>query len=425
MHFIRRSISGGFKIYFPIWKKGNIGLHLIGLLQNGIMKQIIFGFFVCLFFLPVFAQEAPVKTGAESYSLYFPLLKNKRIAVFTNHTGLVGDKHLVDVLLEHDFDVRLILAPEHGFRGGADAGQTIDDEVDEKTGIPVYSLYKTKTAKPDRKIMDKIDLIVFDLQDVGLRFYTYYISMYHLMDACAQYNKPMIVLDRPNPNGFYIDGPILDMKYKSGVGYLPIPVVHGMTLGELAQMINGEGWLPEKKRCKLHVIPCMNYTHQTKYQLPVPPSPNLPNMKSVYLYPSVCLFEGTPVSLGRGTSFPFQVYGHPNLKSYYIFSFTPRSLPGAKNPPQQNKTCYGVDLRNLPDEELFSRGIDLNYLIDAYQKLKIGDKFFTSFFENLIGVDYVRKMIKDGKTNEEIKLVWKTDTDKFRLLRKPYLLYEE
>jgi len=244
------------------------------------------------------------------------------------------------------------------------------------------------------------------------------------MDACAENGKKMILLDRPNPNGFYVDGPILDMKYKSGVGYLPIPVVHGMTLGELAQMINGEKWLPNKQVCKLEVIKCKNYTHQTKYQLPIPPSPNLPNMKSIYLYPSTCLFEGTPISLGRGTSFPFQVYGSPNMKGY-SFSFTPKSIPGAKNPPHLNKKCYGVDLRNIPNEEIWENGINLNYVIDAYRNSPKSETFFTSFFQNLIGVDYVKQMIIEGKSNDEIRAVWQSDVKKFKMQRKPYLLYEE
>jgi uncharacterized protein YbbC (DUF1343 family) len=247
--------------------------------------------------------------------------------------------------------------------------------------------------------------------------------MYKLMDACAATNKTMIILDRPNPNGFYVDGPILDMKYKSGVGYLPVPVVHGMTLGELAQMINGEKWLPGRKVCKLKIIPCQNYTHQTRYILPVPPSPNLPNMKSVYLYPSVCLFEGTPLSVGRGTPFPFQVYGSPDMKGY-SFSFTPRSIPGAKNPPYLNESCHGVDLRNIPDEEMGEKGLNLEYLIDAYHHLKIGKTFFTPFFQHLIGVDYVQEMILEGKSAEEIKAVWQADVEKFKMQRQPYLLYE-
>jgi uncharacterized protein YbbC (DUF1343 family) len=248
--------------------------------------------------------------------------------------------------------------------------------------------------------------------------------MFRLMDVCAEYTKTMIILDRPNPNGHYVDGPIMDMKYKSGVGYLPIPVVHGMTLGELALMINGEGWLPELKKCDVTIIKCKNYTHKTMYQLPIAPSPNLPNMKSIYLYPSTCLFEGTPVSLGRGTSYPFQVYGHPQMKGY-TFNFTPKSIPGAKNPPLLNQKCFGVDLRNIPDENIYTKGIDLSYIIDAYKNLKMGNKFFTSFFENLIGVDYVRKMIVQGKSADEIKEMWKDDVEKFKQQRKPYLLYEE
>lgn len=244
------------------------------------------------------------------------------------------------------------------------------------------------------------------------------------MDACSEHNKKMLVLDRPNPNGHYVDGPILDMKYKSGVGWLPIPVVHGMTLGELALMTNGEKWLPFGRNCDLTVIKCKNYTHNTLYELPVAPSPNLPNMKSIYLYPSTCLFEGTPVSLGRGTDFPFQVYGHPGMKGY-AFCFTPRSVAGAKNPPLLNKLCHGVDLRNIPDKEIFAKGFDLSYIIDAYNNLNIGDKFFTPFFEKLAGVDYIRKMIIKGKTNEEIREMWQDDVKNFKIQRKPYLLYEE
>jgi uncharacterized protein YbbC (DUF1343 family) len=375
----------------------------------------------CLVNLQSQSGPPPVIVGAEAVSEYFPLLEGKRIAVFTNHTGRVGQEHLVDLLHCSGYTITAIFAPEHGFRGDADAGEKIDDGKDTKTGIPVYSLYKSKTGKPDKKIMSQIDLVLVDIQDVGLRFYTYYISMYKLMEACAENNRKMIVLDRPNPNGFYVDGPILDMKYKSGVGYLPVPVVHGMTLGELAQMINGEKWLPGKQTCDLQVIKCKNYTHSVKYRLPIPPSPNLPNMKSVYLYPSTCLFEGTTVSLGRGTAFPFQVYGSPDMKGY-SFSFIPRSIPGAKNPPYLNIRCFGVDLRNIPDEEIWKAGINLNYVIDAYNQ--VGETLFTPFFQNLIGVDYVKKMIIEGRTADEIKAVWQPDLIKFKQQRKPYLLYD-
>ena len=342
----------------------------------------------------------------------------------TNQTGMAGDEHLVDLLLSHNHNLVGIFSPEHGFRGTADAGEHVSSSVDEKTGIPIWSLYGSGNGKPSAEKMKAFDILVFDLQDVGLRFYTYYASMARLMDACAEHGKKMIVLDRPNPNGMYVDGPILDMKHKSGVGWLPIPVVHGMTLGELALMINGEGWLPEKRVCDLTVIPCENYTHQTRYVLPIAPSPNLPNNHAIYLYPSTCLFEGTVMSLGRGTPYPFEVYGHPNYKGS-AFSFTPRSMPGARKPPLLNKKCYGVDLRELPDEQIITAGFDLSYLIDAYRNLNIGNKFFTSFFEKLVGVDYIRQEIIAGKTAEEISKRWHCEVEQFKQQRKPYLLYEE
>ena len=368
--------------------------------------------------------QTRVIPGDEQTDRYFPLLEGKRIAIFSNHTGMIGDKHLLDVLLENGFDVTAIFSPEHGFRGRADAGEHVSSTVDVKTGVPILSLYDGKSGKPGASSMSQFDLLIVDIQDVGLRFYTYYISMCRLMDACAEHGKPMLLLDRPNPNGHYVDGPILERKHKSGVGWLPIPIVHGMTLGELARMVNGEGWLPQGRKCDLTVVPCLNYTHRTLYRLPIAPSPNLPNMKSVYLYPSLCYFEATPVSLGRGTGLPFQVYGHPDMKGY-DFSFTPRSVPGAKNPPQRGKLCHGVNLSTLSEEETARKGIDLSYLIDAYQNLKMGDKFFTPFFEKLVGVDYVRAMIEEGRNADEIKVRWQDDVTRFKAQRKPYLLYEE
>ena len=368
--------------------------------------------------------QTRVIPGDEQTNRYFPLLEGKHIAIFSNHTGMIGDKHLLDVLLENGFDVTAIFSPEHGFRGRADAGEHVSSTVDVKTGVPILSLYDGKSGKPGASSMSQFDLLIVDIQDVGLRFYTYYISMCRLMDACAEHGKPMLLLDRPNPNGHYVDGPILDRKHKSGVGWLPIPIVHGMTLGELARMVNGEGWLPQGRKCDLTVVPCLNYTHRTLYRLPIAPSPNLPNMKSVYLYPSLCYFEATPVSLGRGTDLPFQVYGHPDMKGY-DFSFTPRSVPGAKNPPQRGKLCHGVNLSTLSEEETARKGIDLSYLIDAYQNLKMGDKFFTPFFEKLVGVDYVRVMIEEGRNADEIKARWQDDVTRFKAQRKPYLLYEE
>ena len=370
------------------------------------------------------ANQNRVIVGAEQTNVYLPLLKNKRIAIFSNHTGMIGNKHLLDVLLENKINVVAIFSPEHGFRGNADAGEHVSSSVDSKTGVSILSLYDGKLGRPSEESMRKFDLLIVDIQDVGLRFYTYYASMVRLMDACAEYNRKMLILDRPNPNGHYVDGPILDMKYKSSVGWLPIPIVHGMTLGELALMVNGERWLPASRICDITVIKCKNYTHQTMYELPIPPSPNLPNMKAVYLYPSTCYFEATPVSLGRGTQLPFQIYGHPNMLGY-DYTFTPQSIPGAKNHPQLNRICHGVNLSELSNEEIWKKGVDLSYLIDAYRNLNMDDYFFRPFFELLTGRDYVRKMIKQGKNADEIKAMWKEDVEKFKIQRKPYLIYEE
>ncbi len=387
----------------------------------------------CLFFFGLFlllstacnaGNTTPVRVGAERTGDYFPLLKNKRIAILSNHTGMVGDEHLVDLLHREKFNVVAIFSPEHGFRGTADAGEHVSSSVDEKTGIPIRSLYDKNSGRMSDEVLNSFDMLVVDIQDVGLRYYTYYITMVKLMDVCAEFDKEVLVLDRPNPNGHYVDGPILDMKHKSGVGWLPIPTVHGLTLGEIALMTNGEGWLTDGRQCNVEVIPCENYTHQTLYELPIPPSPNLPDMKSVYLYPSTCYFEATPVSLGRGTDKPFKVYGHPNMTGY-SFSFTPRSMPGAKNPPQMDKKCWGVDLSNIPNKEIWANGVDFSYVIDAYNNLNLGDHFFRPFFEKLVGVDYVRKMIKEGKSAAEIKAMWAGDVAAFKEQRRPYLLYEE
>ena len=365
-----------------------------------------------------------VVVGAAQTDAYLPLIKGKRVAILSNHTGMVGDKHSLDLMLENGVNVTTIFSPEHGFRGNADAGEHVSSSIDEKTGIPIASLYDGKDRKPAKSTMNQFDVLVVDIQDVGLRFYTYYVTMINLMNACASDNKEVIILDRPNPNGMYVDGPILDMKYKSGVGGLPIPVVHGLTLGEMARMAVGEKWLESKHKLKLSVVPCKGYTHSTRYILPVAPSPNLPNMHAIYLYPSTCYFEATPVSLGRGTDKPFQIYGHPNMKGYE-FSFTPRSISGAKNPPQLNRECYGVDLSNIPDEDVIAAGINLEYVIDAYRNLNLDDHFFRSFFELLIGNGKVRQMIKDGKSAQEIKATWADDVAKFKEQRKPYLLYDE
>ena len=381
---------------------------------------VLFAFIFC--FLAGKSQEVIV--GAACTDEYVSLLKGKKIALLSNHTGMVGDKHTLDIMLEEGLNVTTIFSPEHGFRGTADAGEKVGSSVDPVTGIPIASLYDGKTRMPSQKVMDNIDIIVTDIQDVGLRFYTYYCTMTDLMNAAIVYKKDFMVLDRPNPNGMYVDGPILDMKYESGVGRLPIPVVHGLTLGEIALMANGEGWLKDGKKVNLKVIKCRNYTHATRYNLPVPPSPNLKTMNAIYLYPSTCYFEATPVSLGRGTDYPFEVYGHPDMAGY-SFSFVPQSVKGAKNPPQLGNLCHGRDLRGISDEKIIEAGLNLEYVIDAYNHLGLGEKFFTSFFEKLIGRGDIRQMIMDGKSAAEIKATWADDVERFKVQRKPYLLYNE
>lgn len=372
--------------------------------------------------------------GDERFEEYLPDLQGKRVAVFSNQSGIVGDVvtesgfglHIVDVLIDKGVDVRAIFSPEHGFRGTADAGEHVASGIDEKTGVEILSLYEKGSRTPGKEKMDKFDVLLVDIQDVGLRYYTYYVSMFHLMQACAEYGKKVVVLDRPNPNGFYVDGPVLDLKYRSGVGWLPIPTVHGMTLGELALMINGEGWLEGGLHCDLEVVPCLGYTHQTKYSLIMPPSPNLKSMRAVYLYSSTCYFEGTVVSLGRGTDSPFEIFGHPDM-SGYSFSFTPRSVPGAKNPPLKDQECHGVDLRGKPLEEIWEEGINLEYVISAYRSLGLGEAFFgkNNFFDLLAGVGYVREMIVSGASAAEIKSRWADDVEAFKERRRPYLLYAE
>ena len=376
----------------------------------------------CMMILSVACSNAAeVKVGAECTSSYLPEIKNKRVAVLANHTAMVGDKHLVDMLVAEKINLVGIFSPEHGFRGGADAGEHVANSVDKVTGVPIWSLYDGNSNRPSNEKMLSFDVLLVDMQDVGLRFYTYYISMLRMIDACADFGRKVIVLDRPNPNGMYVDGPLLDMKYKSGVGALPIPVVHGLTMGEIALMAKGEGW---SKPCEVKVISCQGYTHQTRYTLPIAPSPNLPTQHSIYLYPSTCLFEGSVCSLGRGTDSPFQIYGHPSY-SGSTFSFTPRSMAGAKNPPLKDQKCYGVDLRGIDDEQVIAHGFNLEYIIDAYHNLNMGEKFFTRMFLLLTGVDYIKEMIIAGHSAKEIRARWHDDVEKFKLLRRKYLLYEE
>ena len=394
------------------------------------MKRIIvvLAFFSTLVFS---VQAEQVVLGAEQTRMYLPLLKGKRVALLSNHTGIVIQKgdtmHTLDLLLKHKVNVTAIFSPEHGFRGTAREGEKVASSVDTKTGIPILSLYDGDSKRPSKEAMATFDVLITDIQDVGLRFYTYYITMLRLMDACAKDGKQFVVFDRPNPNGFYVDGPILDMKHKSGVGALPIPVVHGMTLGELARMINGEYWLSDSLQVDLTIIPCLGYTHQTLYRLPVAPSPNLQNMLSIYLYPSVCLFEATPMSLGRGTDKPFLCYGHPNFAaprtnaSIYGSSIT--FIPSQST--QKGRVCDGVDLSEMSEEEARKVGFSLRYLLDAYAHMHLDNYFFRPFFELLVGQDYVRKMINQGKSEDEIRLCWQEDVAKFKDQRRPYLLYEE
>jgi len=369
-------------------------------------------------------QSAQIKTGCEQTALYLPLLKGKSMALVANNTSLIGKSHMADSLISSGINLVRIFSPEHGFRGNADAGVAIDDTVDNRTGVPVTSLYGSKT-KPTPDDLKDIDIVIYDIQDVGVRFYTYISTLHYIMEACAARNIPVIILDRPDPLGFYIDGPVLDPAYKSFVGLHPIPVVYGMTAGELAQMINGEGWLSDSLKCDLKVIPCSNYDHNTFYNLPVNPSPNLNSMEAVYLYPSLCFFEGTIMSLGRGTSFPFRVVGHPEypVKS---FSFEPQETPANKNPKYLGKTCYGINLQPLDIVSLRQmHGLTLQWLIDMYNTMGHGETFFTDYIDKLAGTGELRKQILAGLTEEQIRQSWQGDLKKFIALRKKYLLYED
>ena len=369
-------------------------------------------------------SAAEYLTGAAQSDKYISLLQGKRVGVTANHTSLVGDKHLVDVLLNQGINIVCIYSPEHGFRGTADAGEHVASDKDPVTGIPIVSLYG-RNKKPLPEQLRNIDIMIFDMQDVGLRFFTYLSTLHYVMEACAEQDIPLLILDRPNPNGFYVDGPVLEPQHRSFVGLHPIPVVHGMTLGELAQMINGEQWLNNGVQCKITIIPCKHYTRQSLYRLPVRPSPNLPNMQAVYLYASLCFFEGTAISLGRGTDFPFQVFGHPDYSDIYAFTFTPKPVQGASNPPLKDKLCYGVDLREYPESLLTTAPrIRLEWLLEAYRNFKNKDKFFTAFFATLWGTTRIQKMIEQGASEQQIRDSWQPDVEQFLILRKKYLLYE-
>ncbi|HPT22349.1 MAG TPA: DUF1343 domain-containing protein, partial [Bacteroidales bacterium] len=331
------------------------------------LPLVIFTFTMCRV-----AEKSPVP-GAYQINLYKNLIKGKTVAILANQTSMVGNKHLVDTLLSYGVDIKLIFSPEHGFRNMADAGEKVENSKDPSTGIQLVSLYGSHN-KPTPEDLAGVDVVIFDIQDVGARFYTYISTLHYLLEACAENNVKCLVLDRPNPNGFYVDGNVLDTTYRSFVGMDPIPVVHGMTVGEYARMINGEGWLKNGVKCDLTVISCKNYDHKTYYTLPVKTSPNLPNQNSVYLYPSICFFEGTNISLGRGTSFPFQVYGSPLLPDKG-FSFTPESVPGAKNPPLLGVKCFGTDLRDAINNNILpSPKLNLEWVIDAYNNYPEKDK---------------------------------------------------
>jgi len=363
----------------------------------------------------------PILPAADQPEIYLPLLEGKRVGLIVNQTSILTSKdnmHLVDFLMMEGVNVVKVFVPEHGFRGDADAGEIVNSEIDKSTGLPIVSLYGDN-KKPSAETLSDVDILIYDLQDVGVRFYTYISTMHYVMESTAEHKKPLLIFDRPNPNGNYVDGPVLKKGYESFVGMHPIPVVHGLTVGELAQMINGEGWLKGKLKSDITIIPIKNWNHSMPYSLRVKPSPNLPNDTAIRLYPTLCYFEGTDVSLGRGTYFPFQVYGYPDPK-FGDFTFTPVSIDGmSKNPPQKDKKCYGRDLRNEPLNHQFT----LQYLLEAYQISGKKEKFFNSFFDKLAGTDQLRKDIIVGKTESEIRDSWKKDLEIYLELRSKYLLY--
>ena len=368
----------------------------------------------------VLIDKAHYVSAAMQINDYLPLIQGKRVGIVGNQTSIVGETHLVDTLLSLGIDVRKIFTPEHGFRGTADAGAKVSSGKDEKTGLPIVSLYG-KNKKPTSEMLQGIDIILFDLQDVGVRFYTYISTMSYVMEAAAENDLPVIVLDRPNPNGFFVDGPVLKSENTSFVGMHQVPVVYGMTIGEYAKMVNGEGWLKNGVTCDLTVIPIKNYNRNAIYELPVKPSPNLPNWESVYLYPTLCFFEGSIVSVGRGTETPFQIYGHPNMRGSY--TFTPQSTPGASKPLLEGQRCRGENLVEFAHD--YARNADqlhLEWIIEAYQQLK--DKsFFTNYFRLLSGDKQLQRDIENGKNADEIRTTWKDDLKAFEAIRAKYLMY--
>lgn len=399
---------------------------------------------------PANTQVPRIIPAAERINVYLPLIRGKKVGLFANQTSMVGNTHLADTLRKLGIDIRVIFGPEHGFRGNASAGEKVGNYIDQQTGIPVISLYGSKHA-PDSNDLKNVDVLIFDIQDVGARFYTYILSLQHFMEAAFENSKPLMILDRPNPNGFYVDGPVLDMKYRSGVGGQPIPVVYGMTIAEYAFMIAGERWLSPKANAKydyyryaqnsrdtafhFQVIKCVNYTHKSKYVLPVRPSPNLPEIQSVYLYPSTCFFEGTVLSEGRGTPKPFEIFGDPLLPKN-LYSFTPKPNEGAKSSKHYGKICYGWNLHGTPEEVLakIDGKIQLKWLMEAYRLYPNKNSFFLipksgkmeeSFINKLAGNNDLWQQIRDGKSEEEIRASWEPQLSEFKKIRKKYLLYED
>ena len=378
-------------------------------------------------------SSSTLQTGAEQTQQYLPYLSGKRVALLANQTSIIGNTHLVDSLRKLGVNIVKVFGPEHGFRGNASAGAKVADEVDSATGIPLISLYGGK-SKPSKEDLADVDIMIYDLQDVGCRFYTNINALARLMEACADNNKELLILDRPNPNGYFVDGPILDMKYKSGIGMFPIPITHGLTIAEFAGMLNGEGWLANGVTCKIKVIPVANYNHSMQYTLPVKPSPNLNSQQSIILYPSLCLFEGTILSQGRGTYFPFTVLGSPLLEGKYPFSFTPVGIKGmAETPLHMNKTCYGLDLRTAnPRDVIKKKKINLQLMIELYNAYPEKDKFFDykqsnqmGNIDKLIGYGEFKEQIKQGLSEEAIRKTWEPGLSAYKEKRKKYLLYAD
>jgi len=368
-----------------------------------------------------------IVVGAERLSEYLPFLEGKTVAIVGNQTSMVGNSHLVDTLLALKVDVKKVFAPEHGFRGTADAGEKVTDGKDTKTGLPILSLYGKKNRKPSVEKLADIDILIFDIQDVGARFYTYISTMHYVMEACAEQGKTMLILDRPNPNGFYVDGPVLKDDNSSFVGMHPVPIVHGMTIAEYAQMINGEKWLANGVQCPLKIIKCDKYEHKDFYEVPVKPSPNLPNMSSIYMYPSLCLFEGTHISVGRGTDLPFQIFGSPFIDTTY-YSFTPVPKPGAKHPKHENVKCNGFNLHDFGLEYMRNyKKIYLFWIVAVYNETPNKEEFFRKdgFFRLLTGDRNIRKLIEAGKSVNEIGDSWKSEVVAFKKVRTKYLLYTD